>query len=115
MVTELSIVLIGDVRRRFGRVVKIEQTAKRTGYNLINQLFPFLIVAMLASEDKPWFQVFKAAMLELDARKLPERIVAAKEAVQSRLRDLQGDSDHHAERQQIEDALNSLRVLEREK
>jgi PDZ domain len=50
-----------------------------------------------------------------DPRSLPERIVAAKEAVQSRLKDIQGESDHHEERQQIEDALNSLRILEREK
>ena len=70
---------------------------------------------MFASEDKSWFEVYKAAMLELDPRKLPERIVAAKEAVQLRLKEIQGDTDHHAERQQIEDALSSLRILEREK
>lgn len=70
---------------------------------------------MFASEDKSWFEVYKAAVLELDPQKLPERIVAAKERVRLRLEEIQGDSDHHAERQQIEDALNSLRVLEREK
>ena len=70
--------------------------------------------AMLA-EDKPWFEVYRAAMLELDPQKLPGRIVAAKEAVQLRLTDLQGDTDHHEERQQMEDALRNLRVLEREK
>jgi hypothetical protein len=70
---------------------------------------------MFASEDKPWFVVYKAALLELDSQKLPERIVAAKEAVHLRLKEIQGDTDHHAERQQIEDALNSLRTLEREK
>lgn len=70
---------------------------------------------MLASEDKAWFDVYKAAMLELDPQKLPERIVAAKEAVHLRLKAIEGNSDHHAERQQIEDALNSLRILEREK
>lgn len=70
---------------------------------------------MLASDDKPWFEVYKAAVLELDLQKLPGRIVAAKEAVQLRLIEIQGDADHHAERQQIEDALSSLRTLEREK
>lgn len=70
---------------------------------------------MLANEDKPWFEAYRAAMLELDPRKLPGRIVAAKTAVQFRLTEIQGDADHHAERQQIEDALNSLRTLEREK
>lgn len=48
-------------------------------------------------------------------QKLRERTVAAKEAVQLRLKDIQGDADHHAERQQIEDALSSLRTIEREK
>ena len=33
---------------------------------------------MLASDDKPWFEVYEAAMLELDPQKLPERIVVAK-------------------------------------
>lgn len=70
---------------------------------------------MLASEDKSWFEVYKAAVLEVDPRKLPERVVAAKEAVQLRLKEIQGDTDHHTERQQIEDALNNLRTLEREK
>ena len=70
---------------------------------------------MLASEDKSWFEVYRAAVLELDAQKLPERIVAAKQAVQLRLKEIQGNTDHHAERQQIEDALSSLPTLEREK
>ena len=53
-------------------------------------------------------------MLELVPEKLPERVVAAKGAVHLRLKEIEGDSDHHAERQEIEDALNNLRVLERE-
>lgn len=69
---------------------------------------------MFASEHKPWFEVYRAAMLELDSERLPERIVAAKEALRLRLKEIQGDTDHHAERQQIEDALSSLRTLERE-
>ena len=70
---------------------------------------------MFAGEDKSWFEVYKAAMLELDPQKLPGRILAATKAVQLRLIEIQGDTDHHAERQQIEDALSSLRTLEREK
>lgn len=70
---------------------------------------------MFANEDKPWFEVYKAAMLELNPQKLPGRIVAAKKAVQLRLIEIQGDTDHHAERQQIADALSILRILEREK
>ena len=70
---------------------------------------------MLASEDNPWFEVYKAAMLELNPQKLPERIAAAREAVRLRLEEIRGDSDHRAERCQMEDALNVLRTLEREK
>lgn len=70
---------------------------------------------MLASKDKPWFDVYKIAILELDAEKLPERIVAANEAIQLRLKELEGDADHHAERQDIEDASNALKMLERVK
>ena len=70
---------------------------------------------MSGSEDKPWFEVYKGAVLELDPQKLPERIVAAKEAMQLRLKEIQGDTDHHAEREQMEDALSILRTLEREK
>lgn len=67
------------------------------------------------AEDKPWLEVYKVAMLELDPQKLPGRIIAAKEAIQLRLKGIQGDTDHHAERQQIEDAMSNLRTLEREK
>ena len=70
---------------------------------------------MLTSENKPWFALYKVAMLELDPEMLPERIVAATDAVRLRLKDVQGDPDHHAEREEIEDALNNLRILEREK
>lgn len=84
----------------------IDQTSKGKGR------ICFLI--MSASEDKSWFEVYEAAMLELDPRKLPGRIAAAKEAIQLRLKDIQGDADHHTERQQIEDALNGLRALELE-
>lgn len=68
---------------------------------------------MFTIEDKPWFEVYKAAVLELEPEKLPGRIVEAKEAVQMRLKDIQGDTDHREERHQIEDALNNLRTLER--
>ena len=95
-------------------MINIEQTAKGTGHTLVSAPSS-RHVAMLASEDKSWFEVYKAAMLELDLQKLPGRIVAAKEAVQLRLKEIQGDTDHRAERRQIEDALSSLRTLEREK
>jgi len=52
--------------------------------------------------------------MESDSEKMPERVVATREAIAGRLRDLEHDSDHHSERHRIEDALFALAVLERE-
>ena len=60
-----------------------------------------------------WREPYQQALLELDQKKLSERIAAAETAVSNRLRALAGDSNHHAERQAIDDALSSLRVLKR--
>jgi hypothetical protein len=92
----------------------IDQTFQ-TGRTSINRALPLPRGLAMFVEDNPWFQAYQAAMLELDPQKLPDRIVAAKEAVQLRLEEIQGDTDHHAERQQMEEALSSLRTLEREK
>jgi len=50
----------------------------------------------------------------VDREKMPERIVAARQAISNRLQGLYGNPDHHAEREQIEDALRALAVLEAE-
>jgi hypothetical protein len=60
-----------------------------------------------------WQEPYQQALLELDQKKLIERIAAAETAISNRLRAIAGDSNHHAERQAIEDALSSLRVLKR--
>jgi len=65
-----------------------------------------------------WQREYKAALLELDAKKLLEHVHAAEEAIFNRLQELAQSSespDHKAERQAIEYALASLRVLQREK
>ena len=94
---------------------KIDQTPEGERHIVWRTKITFVSPLMLISPDKLWFQFYKAAVLELDPRKLPERVVAAKDAVQLRLKEIEGDSNHHAERRQIEDALNNLRTLEREK
>jgi len=53
-------------------------------------------------------------VLEVDRQKMPERIVVARLAISNRLQGLHGNPDHHGERQQIEDALRALAVLEAE-
>jgi hypothetical protein len=51
---------------------------------------------------------------KLDREKLAERVAASETAIFNRLQAISQSSDHHAERQAIEDALTALRVLKRE-
>ena len=60
-----------------------------------------------------WREPYQQALLELDPKKLRDRIAAAETAISNRLRAIAGSSNHHAERQAIDDALSSLRVLKR--
>ena len=64
--------------------------------------------------DKPWMEAYLRAALEVDGQKMPQRIVMAREAVAGRLKNLEGDSDHHAERHDMESALAALAILEDE-
>ena len=61
-----------------------------------------------------WQERYMQTILEVNGQKMPERITATRQAIIGRLRDLQHDSDHHAERDQIENALRALSVLEGE-
>jgi hypothetical protein len=61
-----------------------------------------------------WQYEYQAALLELDRKRLLERVTAAETAIFKRLQAISHDADHNAERQAIEDALASLRVLKRD-
>ncbi len=61
-----------------------------------------------------WQNEFQAALLELDPEKLRERVAAAETAIFNRLQAISQGSNHTAERQALEDAFASLRVLKRE-
>jgi hypothetical protein len=61
---------------------------------------------------KKWEAVYHRAVLEVDGKKMPELIAAARQAIEERLQGLAGNPNHHAERQQVEDALRALTVLE---
>jgi hypothetical protein len=61
-----------------------------------------------------WQAEYLAALLEVDRKKLFERVTAAETAIFNRLQAMSHTSDGHAERQAIEDALASLRVLKRD-
>jgi hypothetical protein len=62
-----------------------------------------------------WQQEYLAALLELDPAKLLQRLTEAETAIFGRLQELSLSSNNQAERQAIEDALASLRMLKQEK
>ena len=65
--------------------------------------------------DYVWQGSYQAAILETDDNKLPNRLQAAKAAIDNRLHDLQRDhGGTPEERQAITDALGGLIVLRRE-
>jgi hypothetical protein len=61
-----------------------------------------------------WQHEYQAALLELDNEKLRERVAAAETAIFNRLQAISQGSNNTAERQALEDALASLRVLKRD-
>jgi hypothetical protein len=69
---------------------------------------------MSVNINKPWVEAYLRAALEIDRQKMPERIVAARGAVAGRLKDLEGNTDHHAERHEMQSALTALTSLEDE-
>jgi hypothetical protein len=62
-----------------------------------------------------WQNEYQAALLELDDKKLFERVQAAETAIFNRLQAISGELDCGAERQAIDDALSALRILKRER
>ena len=63
-------------------------------------------------ETTKWDELYLRTILEVDGHKMPERITATRQAISGRLHDIEHNSDHHAERQQIENALRALSVVE---
>ena len=58
---------------------------------------------------------FQEAVLELNREKLFEKIQKFETAIFVRLQELASDSDHHSERQAIQDAVSTIRVLKKDK
>jgi len=61
-----------------------------------------------------WQREYRAALLELNPKKMQERVTAAETVIFKRLQAMSRSADDHAERQAIEDALTGLRILKRE-
>jgi hypothetical protein len=66
-------------------------------------------------EKEDWVSLYQSALIELEQAKLAGRINAAQKAIVARAEQLQNLPGLHAEElQAIDDALRSLRFLERE-
>ena len=66
-------------------------------------------------DKEKWVELYRAALLELEHAKMTGRIGNARTEIAARIEKLHDIPGLHAkERQAIEDALNSLRSLERE-
>jgi hypothetical protein len=59
-----------------------------------------------------WVCAYKDAALEVDGLRMPERVAFARQVIAGRLQDIESDSDHNAERRQIETALAALTRIE---
>ena len=68
---------------------------------------------MNEAKSQPWYQLFASAVVELDHKQLIKRVNETEAAIHGRLRDLRYDSDHHEERQLMEDAQRTLAFLRR--
>jgi hypothetical protein len=65
--------------------------------------------------DYVWKELYEAAIVETDDKKLPSRLETAKAAIVSRLQEVQADRNGQpAELHAIADALSGLRVLRTE-
>ena len=63
--------------------------------------------------SQPWYVLYADTVRELDRNLLLEGMAATEAAIESRLYDLRHDSDHHAERQAIDDAIRNLTLIRR--
>ncbi|MGC2186505.1 MAG: hypothetical protein WA637_24775, partial [Terriglobales bacterium] len=82
-------------------------------YPLPSICFEEIRFRMNEPKSQPWYGLYASAVLELEPKHVSERVDAAEAAIHGRLRDLQNDSDHHEERQLMEDAQRTLAFLRR--
>jgi hypothetical protein len=61
-----------------------------------------------------WQAEFQEVIIELDRDKLFEKIQRFETAIFVRFQELAGSKDHHEERQAIDDALATVRVLKKD-
>ena len=61
-----------------------------------------------------WKELYKLAVMELDTAKLPQRITDARNAILDRAEETFAKRGNYHESQELTDALNGLRVVQRE-
>ena len=66
----------------------------------------------MTKDHQNWEGAYLDAALEVHAQAMPERVRSARDAIAGRLKKLEGSSNHHAERRQMESALRCLTALE---
>jgi len=72
-------------------------------------------ILMSRHAHQVWLSLYKAALLELDLRKMPGRIVEARLALQERIQELEGANGHYQEKLEIQYAVRNLHAAERMK
>jgi hypothetical protein len=66
------------------------------------------VIAVATSQR--WMELYKAALMEFDREKLPQRIEAAQRAIQARLRALA--IVESKQRRELREALNHLTIIQ---
>jgi hypothetical protein len=66
-------------------------------------------------KQKRWLTLYKAALLESDLQKMPERIFLASQALRERSQKLQESGGHYGEKLEIEYAIRNLHVAKKMK
>ena len=69
------------------------------------------VIRLGTSFSSTWKHLYECAMLELDNRKLPERIAAAHRAIVDRAEEIAANQSHD-EHYALNDALRALQLLE---
>ncbi|HYL15061.1 MAG TPA: hypothetical protein VEV41_18620 [Terriglobales bacterium] len=65
----------------------------------------------MASPHPHWEELYRAAILEANARLLPERIDSAMLSLRARLQEIQYSAEHRMEQHRIENAMHILNLL----
>ena len=65
------------------------------------------------SDSTCWKQLYRAAILENNTTRIPERVTEAKHAIVARARELFGSRGNHGdEKEALDDAMYALQALE---